>query len=236
MATRVGTGNGSNYGAASASSIAGPSMSTTTGNLLVLHAKWESGTPTVSSITDTAGNTWSTISSATYAYDGARNVMAYAKNITGHASNVVTVNLSGAAAWRDILIEEFAGLDTSSPLDGTVQTAAGVDVDPYVTPNITTTSPGLVFLAVGDFNSVSGLSGTPGVPDFSVGFTTGHDCSCFYLLSGSAQTVTPGGTASTGKTNWRAMAQAFKDAPIASARDRRRVMSGRQAVNRASTY
>lgn len=208
MAARVGTGV-YGEGASTASTIASAAKSTTTGNLLVAVIKWE-GNPTLSSVSDTAGNTWTIIRQRVHGSGNPDVALAYAENITGNASNVVTATFSSAfAEWRRILVEEFSGIATSSSLDGSYQDSTGTTAD-YTTADITTTTSGLVVLGVGDYASLSSLTGTPGNPDFSVGVSY-SDTAFFYYISGSAQTITPGGGA-TGKTQWVAIAQAFKDA------------------------
>jgi hypothetical protein len=67
----------------------------------------------------------------------------------------------------------------------------------------------MVYMGVGDSGPLSSPTGTDGNPDFTAS-SVADSCVGFYLLSGSAQTVTPGGNA-TGRTNWRTIAQAFKD-------------------------
>lgn len=212
MAARVGTGvTGASDGDTSA--LSATAKSTTTGNALIVFVKWENAaSEQVTSVTDTAGNTYTQITEFTHS-SGTEPAGALfaAYNITGNASNVTTVNFSAAPAilYSRVMVEEFSGLATSSVEDGTVQTNSGTGTS-YSTSNITTSQAGLVVLGVGGFTTLSSWSGTPGTPDFTVG-ATGSDCGLLYLISGSAQTVTPAASA-TGSDKWVAIAQAFKDA------------------------
>lgn len=86
-------------------SIPTGALATTTGGFIVACTRWyQSSGQTVSSVTDTAGNTYTALASASY-YAGtlaAKQCFASA-NITGHAANAVTFTMSAgvlyAAAW-----------------------------------------------------------------------------------------------------------------------------------------
>ena len=78
-------------------------------------------TSTISSVTDSPGNTYSLAVGPTSA-TGLQQSIYYAKNIAG-GSNTVTVTFNQAAAYPDVRILEYSGLDTSSPLDVTAAAA-----------------------------------------------------------------------------------------------------------------
>lgn len=88
---------------------------TTTGNVLVIGATWEdeAQTPTVS---DTSGNTYTTI-----VQTNSSGVMfswiAYAKNITGKASEVITIDFGDSAPFTATGAWEFTDVSASEPLD-----------------------------------------------------------------------------------------------------------------------
>lgn len=214
MATRVGTGvSGSGNSVASVSTSA---KSTTTGNLNVVFVKWESGGNAVSSLTDTAGNTYTQVGSTiTHTLGEPFCAMFYCENATGNAANQFTINFTGSGNnFIVILAEEFSGITTSSSTDGSPTTANTGNGTTFTTGDITTSTSGLVIMGVGGFTALSSQSGTQGNPDFSIG-VAGSDTFFAYLLSGSAQTVSPGATA-TGSDRWVAISQAFKDATVAS--------------------
>lgn len=91
-----------------------PAIATTTGNLIAVAVRVAPST-SVSGITDTAGNTYtgltdwgSTTSQGTQFW--------YAKNITGNAANIITVNYAAPQATA-VFVWEISGADTTSPLD-----------------------------------------------------------------------------------------------------------------------
>ena len=89
----------------------------TAGNLNIVAVGWNDTTSTVSSVTDTRGNTY-TQAGTTTTGTGMRQAIYYAKNIAA-GSNTVTVAFNQAAAFVDVRILEYSGLDTTSPLDVT---------------------------------------------------------------------------------------------------------------------
>lgn len=113
------------YSGTTSATCAHPAKAHTTGNLIVvgLRSITGIGTPTVA---DTAGNTYTLIDS-----DVSSSLAAftwYAKNITGHATNVITITTgSGNFQFYGCEALEYSGLDTSSPLDATA-VAKGVAV------------------------------------------------------------------------------------------------------------
>ena len=110
---------------ASNSSVSvGYSNAQTAGDLNIVAVGWGDTTSTISSVTDSGGNTYTRAVGPTTT-TGLQQVIYYAKNIAG-GGNTVTVKFSQAASYPDVRILEYSGLDTSSPLD---VTAAGVGWD-----------------------------------------------------------------------------------------------------------
>jgi IPT/TIG domain len=93
----------------------------TAGNLNVVLVGWNDTTSTVSSVTDSRGNTYALAIGPTSG-TGLRQSIYYAKNIAA-GSNTVTVKFNQAAAFVDIRALEYSGLDTVSPLDVTAGAA-----------------------------------------------------------------------------------------------------------------
>ncbi len=87
----------------------------TLGNLNIVAVGWNDTTSTVSGITDTRGNTYVLAIGPTTG-TGLRQSIYYAKNIVA-GSNTVTVTFSKAAAFVDVRVLEYSGLDTANPLD-----------------------------------------------------------------------------------------------------------------------
>lgn len=131
---------------ASSSTIATTAANHTTGNLLVAFVVWNHASNTLSSVSDTAGNTWTRITGTDALHGTAdRCEMFYAKNITGNASNTVTATFSGGAAFRRIAVVQYSGVDTTAPLDqATKQTVTDTSI---TSPSFTTTSADEVIIA-----------------------------------------------------------------------------------------
>jgi hypothetical protein len=195
---------------ASSTTVAAPAKSCSTGNLIVAKFKWEVvATPTLASVADTAGNTYVVEIQQNHGSGEPRGAIAYAKNITGHATNVVTGTFSSAAIWRVISVECWSGLDTTSPIDGTATSNSGSGTS-YTTSAITLSASGLVVGWVGGYTTTTGKA-AGGSPAFTVGNTTLTDSFGIRLVDGSGS-KTPAASVSTGSNNWVMLAVGFKDA------------------------
>ncbi|HEY4210838.1 MAG TPA: LysM peptidoglycan-binding domain-containing protein [Steroidobacteraceae bacterium] len=93
----------------------------TAGHLNVIAIGWNNATSTISSVTDTAGNTYTLAIGPTTASGNGRQSIYYAKNINAAAanSNTVTVTFSGSVPYPDLRATEYSGINTTSPLDVT---------------------------------------------------------------------------------------------------------------------
>ncbi len=89
------------------------------GDLNIVAIGWNDATTQVTSVMDTMGNIYSRATAPTVQTGVQSMVVYYAKNISGAAANgnTVTVNFSVSVPYPDIRILEYAGLDTTSPLD-----------------------------------------------------------------------------------------------------------------------
>ena len=89
------------------------------GDLNVVVVGWNSGTGQVTSVSDTAGNTYVSAVGPTVLSGSATQVIYYAANIAAASAggNTVTVTFSAAAPLPDIRIAEYRGLATSAPVD-----------------------------------------------------------------------------------------------------------------------
>ena len=92
-------------------------LSTTSGNFIVVIVGLYSTTTTVSSISDTAGNTYVKAIGENLGLWNERKEIWYAENITGNANNITTVTFSASVLYRYISVAEFSGVATSSSLD-----------------------------------------------------------------------------------------------------------------------
>ena len=90
----------------------------TAGDLNVVIVGWADATTTVSSVTDTEGNTYAAALPPTVG-TGVSQVIYYAKNIAGDSTtpNQITVTFSQVPLNPDIRILEYRGLDIAAPLD-----------------------------------------------------------------------------------------------------------------------
>jgi hypothetical protein len=93
----------------------------TAGNLNIVAVGWNDTTSSVSNVTDSRGNTY-TLAVGPTTGTGLRQSIYYAKNIAA-GSNTVTVTFSAAAAFADVRVLEYSGLDTANPLDKTAGAA-----------------------------------------------------------------------------------------------------------------
>lgn len=123
---------------ASGSSFASTALNVTSGNFIAVvtaMARFDGACPTITSITDTAGNTYTLANSGSYETDHYRLYIHYAQNVTGHANNVVTVNLSGSTlAVANSRQLQFSGLATSSVHDTGYAPPLNTDTaSPYIT-------------------------------------------------------------------------------------------------------
>ncbi|PYM80278.1 MAG: hypothetical protein DME09_19660 [Candidatus Rokuibacteriota bacterium] len=100
------------------------------GDLNVVVVGWNDSTAAVTSVTDTKGNNYTlavgpTVQPGPAGGGGMSQSIYYARSIAGApaAGNAVTVKFSAAAAYPDVRVLEYCGLDPTSPLD---VTTAGV--------------------------------------------------------------------------------------------------------------
>ncbi len=126
----------------SGSVILGYLAAQSAGNLNVLAVGWNDTTSTVTSVTDTRGNTY-TQAGSTITGSGLRQAIFYAKNIAA-GTNTVTVSFNQAAAFVDLRILEYSGLDTNIPLDVTAG-ASGTSISPNSGAATTNAANELIF-------------------------------------------------------------------------------------------
>jgi len=130
------------------------------GNLNVIAVGWNDTTAAVTSLTDTKGNVYVRAVGPT-TYPGAlTQSLYYAKSIAAAAAgtNSVTVKFNVAAAFVDLRILEYAGLDTVAPLDATAA-AAGSTATNDSGP-LTTTSPNELLFAANMTTGTTSGAGT----------------------------------------------------------------------------
>lgn len=94
-------------------------IATTTGNAIVVGVIGEGVdvVPDLVGVTDTALNTYVRCGDVFFKADFDKVEIWVAKNITGHAANVVTANYGADVRYRRILIAEYSGMHLTAPLD-----------------------------------------------------------------------------------------------------------------------
>jgi PKD repeat protein len=95
------------------------SQAQTAGNLNVVVVGWNDASASVTSVTDSKGNTYTRAVGPTVLPGTITQSIYYAKNIAGAAagSNTVTVKFSVPARFVDVRVVEYSGLDKTSPVD-----------------------------------------------------------------------------------------------------------------------
>lgn len=184
------------------------------GSLLVLIGRYSTGglTPTVSDNVN-AGN-WTLAGEFVQTNDANGTIQIYYKANSGAGTPTVTYNL-GTARVQRVIILEFSGAATSSPLDGSTVGAENTGITP-ASGNITPANNGSVFVCGAFANSaVTFLAGTdytisgevPAAPNTRLGGE--------YFVQPTAAshngTFTLGGSVS-----WGAIAAVFKPAAAAA--------------------
>jgi len=144
----------------------------TAGNLNVVVVGWNDTTAAVNTVSDSKGNVYSRAIGPTQ-YPGALSQsIYYAKNISGAlaGANTVTVTFNIPAAYVDVRILEYAGVDPSNPVD-VVAGASGTAATASSGAMTTTNALDLIFGA----NMTTGCTNGPGT-GFTSRAITQPDC------------------------------------------------------------
>jgi hypothetical protein len=118
----------------------------TSGNLNIVVVGWSNSTSHVTAVKDSEGNFYQLAVGPTVG-NGSSQVIYYAKSIAAASagSNAVTVNFDALAAYPDIRILEYGGLDPVNPLDAAVgATGSGTT---SASSTLTTSSPSDLLVA-----------------------------------------------------------------------------------------
>lgn len=145
---------------AESSTLASSSFSVSAGNAIIVGvSNYTTTQRTVSSISDTAGNTYVLCGSRYQpdSYFTAETWVAY--NSTANASNVITVTYSGGATYRALVAHQVSGIATSSAFDKQAS-STGATSSASVGPTDTTTQGAEYIFAF--FMVSSTMTGTAG--------------------------------------------------------------------------
>ena len=182
----------------------------TAGDLNVVIIGWADDTATVSSVSDSEGNTYTPALTPTVG-TGLSQVIYYAKNIAGDSTtpNQVTVTFSQAPVNPDIRILEYRGLDITAPLD--VAAVAGAQGFGILADSgaCTTTTP--VELIVAGFTVGTHIT-DPGTGFTMVDLTQPNGNSAQHQITAAAGSCESNAPLSSG-AGWVAQSVAFKLKP-----------------------
>lgn len=164
---------------------------TTTGWIAVVLCQTGTNTVTCNAPTDTAGDTYTAISTATQNSSAAGyESMWQSTNITGNAANVVTCHHASSVNFDECIVAYLSGGATASALDGTGFTTTTPVNASSVTSNTfsTTTAGGVVACAPGNgsVTPVAGLIG--GSSSALIGTAAADNGFCEFLRFATAQT------------------------------------------------
>lgn len=191
---------------ASAGSVAVTYGSTTaSGNLLVALITRTTG-HAVSSVTDSAGNSWVQAGTTLSNADNNDFDIWYAKNATANAG-AVTATLASATTYLQMAIYEVSGADTSAPYD-TSATGSGFG---------TAVASGTLTLATANEIIFAMVIATPpgvtqGTNYTGTNYTVTGDANAYFLAEYHIVTANEAATASASSGNWGILAAAFKAA------------------------
>jgi hypothetical protein len=130
------------------------------GDLNVVVVGWNDSTAVVNAVNDASGNTYTLAIGPTVLTGSLTQSIYYAKNIKSAAagSNVVTITFSVAAAYPDIRILEYSGVDPSNPVD--VSVAKSGNSKSSKSGSVTTTNPDDLLFAANIVGTYTGNAGT----------------------------------------------------------------------------
>jgi hypothetical protein len=153
--------SGITYQAASSPTVSTPAKNHAIGDLLVVIVAWYESATTISTLNDTAGNSWSHV--GVYGVGGVGAIdLYYTKATVGNATNVITATWSTSASYANISVLAFTG-EASSPYNNFAN-GTGTASTGQVT-NDATTSAGLMvagFYEVGNNSFMQGSGFTLG--------------------------------------------------------------------------
>ncbi len=160
----------------------------TADNFIVVSVSGWPNLPAATPVTDTLGNTYS-IAGTVLVSQGAYSAIYYAKNVKG-GTDTVTVNTVNSGGQISMVIAEFGGVNTVSPLDGTAGTVGSGTV-----PSSGTMTPSLAGDLVIGSGTHNGNTVTTAGTGFSMLAIPTEDSNShqplameYQILSGNAQT------------------------------------------------
>ncbi len=139
------------------SSVAVAYSAQTAGNTNIVAVGWNDTTTSVTSVTDSFGNTYAQ-AVGTFRGNNLSQAIYYARNIKAGTGNSVTVKLSRSAPYVDLRITEYSGLDATAPfVAGASATGVGTSASSGA---VTTTSANTLLFGAGMTTDVFTAAGS----------------------------------------------------------------------------
>lgn len=160
----------------------------TAGNLLGVYVGFSNDTATVTSLTDTLGNTYPAMTGQA----GGNSKGWYSSVVSAFSgANTVTVVMS-AAGGGAIAVHEASGIQATTPLDKVAfvpQVGTGTGTNGVTTGNVTPTTDGQYLFAAAHDDSFSGVAFTPGTSVAYVGRESANDAGFHVRTESFVQTT-----------------------------------------------
>lgn len=185
------------YSGTAATTISSSSINITGSNTIVVVTSALGSTNSVSSIADSAGNTFITAGAScrnTNASVGFIEIW-YANNVTGNASDIVTVTFSASVSGRRIHVLQYSGIATSTPIEACTG-GSQIDAISVTSPSFSPAASGNVNV-MGVFNDDGGYTYSAGT-NYTLRTSDGHGAAEDRVGAPSgSQTASMSGNAST---------------------------------------
>lgn len=156
--------------AGSSGTIASGTFNLTAGNLVVLAVRWFNGANTITNVTDTAGNTYST-AVAQFTNNDVNMQVLYCENALGNASNEITVTFSASSAVRAICVGQYSGVKTSGSKDQDGHGSSSGGTGTATSSSMTTDTADEVIVAFSEVNQ----GGSNSTPTWDAGYSASRE-------------------------------------------------------------
>lgn len=197
-------------GASATASITTGTFNLATGSLIVVFAENSTSSTDSQTVTDTAGNTFTPIQTASADSTHLIQVF-YAKNTTANANDAVTCHFSPSASFLSCLELVYTGADTTAPLDTNFTGNSSTAGTTATSGTFTTTKPNEVLVAGAVWESGSNVfsAGTGYTKEVT---DTNAIGSAEDKIVSSIQTSVTATMTNTASAAWMIVGATFKDA------------------------
>lgn len=197
---------GENFGGGEDTSIASAGFANTAGNAIVVGIRfWDNdGGKSVSSVTDSSGNTYARIGTPLTQGSGTEMDVWMALDIASSGSNVVTATFSHGVAYRAVMAHQYSGFATSGTLFDAEINVTGTGGTLTTAASLTTAAANELIFAVFSLDSsgVTWTAGSVGGNSFTKRQETSNtSCGCQeYVASATFSSATASVTCSDSST------------------------------------